>query len=170
MAEKIFTIPLRKDWLKAPRYRRSKRAINSLKTYLVKHLKKEVRIGKYLNSEIWASGNKKPPSRVKVRIEEDKDKLTAELINAPREVKKEEKKKGKLKGLKDKVIGESKEKKEIMETAEELGKELEKERKTKEINKELEKERKHIDKEPLKEEKETVGKHKLVPRKKDIKK
>jgi len=158
MAEKIFTIPLRKDWLKAPRYKRGKRAIHSLRDYLSKHLKKEVRIGKYLNSEIWARGNRKPPARVKIRIEEDKDKLTAELINAPREIKKEEKKKGKLETLKDKVGGE---KREIKETAEELNREL---------NRELEKENKKPAKEAKKEMKETVGMQKLVPRKEDIKK
>ena len=158
MAEKIFTIPLRREWLRAPKYRRGKRAINSLKTYLKKHLKKEVRIGKYLNSEIWARGNENPPGKVKVRIEEDKDKLTAELINAPREAKKEKKKKGRLEKLKEKIVGESKEKKEVKELSKELGKELQREEETK---------RHEV---PKKEDKETMGRERLVSRKEDIKK
>lgn len=155
MAEKIFTIPLRQEFLKVPKHRRGKKAISVLRAYLTKHLKKDVKIGKYLNSEIWMR-NKNIPSRVKVRIEEDKDKLTAELINAPREIKKEEKK-GKLEKLKERVVGESKEKEEIKKTAEELGKELAKEEKK-------------LEKEAPKEVKETVGKQKLIPRKEDIKK
>lgn len=157
MAEKIFTIPLRKEWLKVPKYRRAKKAINALNIYLKKHLKKDVLIGKYLNSQIWARGNENPPGKVKVRIEEDKEKLTAELINAPREIKKE-KKKGKLEKLKETIVGESKEKKEQKELSKELGKELQREEEMK---------RHEV---PKKEDKETMGRERLVTRKEDIKK
>jgi len=90
--EKIYTIPLRKEWQKVPIYKRSRKAITATKQFLLRHLKKEVNIGPYLNQYIWQQGNRHPPARVKVRIEEEKEKLTAELINAPRkEIKKEEK-------------------------------------------------------------------------------
>ena len=157
MAEKIFTIPLRKEWLKVPKYRRAKKAISALNIYLKKHLKKEVKIGKYLNSKVWARGNENPPGKIKVRIEEDKDNLTAELINAPREVKKE-KKKGKLEKLKETIVGESKEKKEQKELSKELGKELQREEEMK---------RHEI---PMKEDKERMERERLVTRKEDIKK
>jgi len=103
--EKIYTIPLRREFLKVPKYKRSKKAMTSLKEFLRKHLKKEIKIGKYLSEEIFKKGFKNPPSRVKVRIEGD----TAELIDAPREEKKEEKK-GKIESLKEKVIGKKEEK------------------------------------------------------------
>ncbi|MBU2639720.1 MAG: 60S ribosomal protein L31 [Nanoarchaeota archaeon] len=90
--EKIYTVPLRKGFLKVPRYDRSRKAKDVLKEFLKKHLKKDVKIGKYLNLEIWKQGRQNPPSRVKIRIEESKDKIIAELINAPREKLKEEKK------------------------------------------------------------------------------
>ena len=158
MAEKIFTIPLRREWLKVPKYRRAKKAINALNIYLKKHLKKDVKIGKYLNSLVWARGNENPPGKVKVRIEEDKEKLTAELINAPREVKKEKKKKGRLEKLKETIVGESKEKKEQKELSKELGKELQREEEMK---------RHEV---PQKEDKERMEKERLVARKEDIKK
>ena len=90
--EKIYTIPLRKEWLKVPIYRRSRKAVTATKQFLLRHLKKEVNIGPYLNAYIWKQGNRHPPGKVKIRIEEEKEKLTAELINAPRkEIKREEK-------------------------------------------------------------------------------
>ena len=89
--EKIYTIPLRREWQKVPIYKRSGKAIRATKQFLSKHLKQEVRLGVYLNEYIWKQGNRHPPARVKVRIEEEDKKLTAELINAPRKVKKKEK-------------------------------------------------------------------------------
>ena len=89
--EKIYTIPLRKEWLKVPIYKRSRKSITATKQFLLRHLKKEVKLGPYLNEYIWKQGNRHPPARVKVRIDEEKDKLIAELINAPRkEAKKED--------------------------------------------------------------------------------
>lgn len=90
--EKIYTIPLRREWQKVPIYKRSRKAITATKQFLFRHLKKEVSIGPYLNQYIWKQGNRHPPARVKIRIEEEKEKSIAELINAPRkEIKKEEK-------------------------------------------------------------------------------
>ncbi|MBS3151316.1 60S ribosomal protein L31 [Candidatus Woesearchaeota archaeon] len=90
--ERIYTIPLRKEWLKVPVYKRSRKAITATKQFLFRHLKKEVNVGPYLNEYIWKQGNRHPPARVKIRIEDEKGKLTAELINAPRkEIKKEDK-------------------------------------------------------------------------------
>ena len=87
--EKIYTVPLRKGFLKAPGYDRSRKAKVTLKEFLEKHLKKEVKIGKYLNLELWKRGRKHPPSKIQVRIEERKDETIVELINAPREERKE---------------------------------------------------------------------------------
>ncbi|MBI2507558.1 60S ribosomal protein L31 [Candidatus Woesearchaeota archaeon] len=116
--EKIYTIPLRKEWLKVPIYKRSRKAITATKKFLLRHLKREVSIGPYLNQYIWKQGNRHPPARVKIRVEEEKEKLVAELINAPRkEVKKEEdtikiKKPGFLKKKEEKEVEVEKEEKE----------------------------------------------------------
>jgi large subunit ribosomal protein L31e len=91
--EKIYTIPLRREWLKVPIYKRSRKAITATKQFLLKHLKKEVKLGPYLNEFIWDKGNRHPPGKVKVRVEEEGERTIAELITAPKkEVKKEEKK------------------------------------------------------------------------------
>ena len=130
--EKIYTIPLRREWLKVPIYKRSRKAITATKQFLLRHLKKEVKIGPYLNEYIWKQGNRHPPARIKVRIEEEDKILTAELINAPRkEVKKEKeetitiKKPGFLKKKEEKEIEiakEDKEKEKILEEKEEIDK------------------------------------------------
>ena len=67
--ERIYTIPL-KDTMRVPRYRRSNRAIQEVRSYLAKHMKtseEDVKIDKSLNEIIWARGDSKPPLRVKVR-------------------------------------------------------------------------------------------------------
>ena len=39
LLERVYNIPLRKEWLKAPRYRRSKKATAALKEFIVKNMK-----------------------------------------------------------------------------------------------------------------------------------
>lgn len=112
--ERIYTIPLRKEFLKVPKYKRTAKAIRALKEFIQKHMKnKDVRIGKYLNLEMWKHGRKNPPSRIQVKaltqVEKKKDKeieyVLTELVNAPVELpkKKEDKKEKKKEELKEKV-------------------------------------------------------------------
>ncbi len=106
--ERTYTIPLRKGWLKASRYRRAKKAVNTAREFLVKHMKSEdVRLGTYLNLEIWKHGMRNPPSRVKVNVsKDDKGVVRAELFGAPViGEKKEEKKKGVVQKITEKVTG-----------------------------------------------------------------
>ncbi|MBI2148058.1 50S ribosomal protein L31e [Candidatus Woesearchaeota archaeon] len=66
--EKIFTIGLRKEFLKKPKYRRAKKAVTAVKEFIIQHLKvKEVKIGPNLNSKIWERGKRNPPSKIKVK-------------------------------------------------------------------------------------------------------
>ncbi len=106
--ERTYTIPLRRGWLKAARYRRAKKAVITAKEFLAKHMKSEdVRLGTTVNLEIWKHGMKNPPSRVKVNAsKDDKGVVRAELFGAPMlEVKKEEKKKGIVKKIAEKITG-----------------------------------------------------------------
>ena len=110
--EKIHIIPLRKEWLKVPRWKRSRKSIRAVREYLIKHMKSEdVKLGKYLNEFIWEKGMKKPPGKIKVRVSKDGDIVRAELFDAPVEKKEEVVKK---KGLVEKVTG-KKDKKETKE-------------------------------------------------------
>jgi len=93
--ERVYNVPLRKEWLKAPRYKRTKKAMKALHTFLDKHMKtKGVKIGKYLNLFIFKHGMKNPPHIVKVSVTKDSEGFAkAELVGAPKEeAKKDEKK------------------------------------------------------------------------------
>jgi len=93
--ERTYNVPLRKEFMKSPRWKRTKKAVSALKKFLARHMKSEdINIGKYLNEELWKNGIKNPPHHVKVEAKKDSDgKVFAELVGAPKEKPKEEKKK-----------------------------------------------------------------------------
>ncbi|MBW3003539.1 50S ribosomal protein L31e [Candidatus Woesearchaeota archaeon] len=149
MADRTYNVPLRKEWLKTPKYRRSKKAMIALKEFLARHMKveiKNVKIGKHANLKIWERGIRNPPHHIKVNVSKDDEGIVkAEIVGAPvekqpekkekhkkemteREKKKEEIKK-KLEGLKKQKKEEPKETKEekkpepVKETPEQAPKE-----------------------------------------------
>lgn len=93
--KRTYNIPLRKEFMKSPRGRRSKRAISALRRFLMRHMKStEIRIGRYLNQKIWEHGIRNPPHHVKVEAEKDSDGIVrAELAGAKIEEDKRFKKK-----------------------------------------------------------------------------
>ncbi len=97
--EKTYNIPLRKEFQKAPKYKRAKKAIAAVKKFLVRHTKSEnIKIGTKLNQEIWKNGIRNPPHHVKVNVKKEEDVVTAELIgNNTIEAKVEDKKTSKTK-------------------------------------------------------------------------
>ncbi|OPY51678.1 MAG: 50S ribosomal protein L31e [Methanosaeta sp. PtaU1.Bin060] len=67
--ERVYTIPL-KVVKNVPIYRRSDRAMAEVRKYLARHMKtpaENVKIDQSLNEVIWARGDMKPPTRVRVR-------------------------------------------------------------------------------------------------------
>jgi len=88
-----YVIPLRKRWKNVPRYKRAKKAVKSVKEFLVRHMKvrdgdlNKIKIDKYLNEAIWARGIRKPLSKVKVRVVKDGEVFRAELSEMPEKLK-----------------------------------------------------------------------------------
>lgn len=80
--ERIYNIPLRRGFLKSPKYRRAKKAISVIKEYVSKHMKSEdILLGPRLNLKVWENGIKNPPHHVKVSvIKDDKGQVRVELI------------------------------------------------------------------------------------------
>ena len=100
MAEKLertYTIPLRREYLKVPQYRRTEKASRALREFLVKHMKSEnIRIGKFLNEYLWMHGMKNPPHHVRVNVVKiPEGTVYAELFGKPLKFGKDEKKEGK---------------------------------------------------------------------------
>ena len=83
--ERVYNIPLRAEWLKAPPYKRAKKAVSAVREFLVKHMKSEqVKLGRMLNMKIWERSIKNPPHHIKVNVIKYDDGLVrAELEGFP---------------------------------------------------------------------------------------
>jgi large subunit ribosomal protein L31e len=82
--ERVYNVPLRKGWLKAPRHKRAKKAVRTMREFLAQHMKTEfgnVRIGMWANEHLWAQGTKKPPHHIQVKVTKDSEGIVrAELV------------------------------------------------------------------------------------------
>ncbi len=67
--ERFYTVPLAKGFMKAPKWKRTKKAMKYLKEFLTQHMKPigNVYIAQDLNERIWENGIKNPPRKVRVR-------------------------------------------------------------------------------------------------------
>lgn len=131
--EREYIIPLRKSFLKVPKYRRVPRAIKEIKEFLAKHMKVEgrdtskIKINKWVNQEVWVRGIKYPPAKIKVKVKKDEEgNIIAELVDIRDKFKyaiaREEKKKVEAEKKK-------KEKEAAKKAAEEAAKKVEEEKK-----------------------------------------
>ena len=82
--ERSYTIPLRREFLKVPKYKRAKKASKAVKEFLIKHMKSaEVFVGTKINEEVWKNGMRNPPSKVKVTaVKDEKGVVRASLFGA----------------------------------------------------------------------------------------
>ena len=72
--ERTYSIPLRKEIMKASRYRRAEKAIIGVKNFLRKNMKSDnVKLGKYLNLYLWSQGIRNPPHTVRVLVTKEDD-------------------------------------------------------------------------------------------------
>ncbi len=96
--ERTYNVPLRKEFRKVPRWRRTKKAVDALRQFLVRHMKSEnVKLGKELNEELWKHGIRNPPHHIKVNVTKDeKGEVKAELFGVGKEVREVPKKKEKV--------------------------------------------------------------------------
>lgn len=80
--ERVYNVPLRKEFLKIQRWRRTERAVTALRNFLKKHMKTEVvKISKEINEKLWEHGIKNPPHHIKVMVtKNDKGEAMAELF------------------------------------------------------------------------------------------
>lgn len=93
--ERAYNIPLRKETLKVPPFRKANKAIKTIRIFISKHMKSDnVVLGKYLNLKVWRHGAKNPPHHVKVNaVKDNKGRVFVDIVGAPKEEPKEEGKK-----------------------------------------------------------------------------
>jgi large subunit ribosomal protein L31e len=155
--EREYVIPLRKRCKHAVRYKKTPKAIKTIKEFLVRHMKirdrdlKKVKLDKYLNEAVWFKGIKKPPIKIKVKVVKEGDIVRAELAEMPDKLKfkklraeKRDKKASEIMEKKKSMMERAKEQmqkpKEEVKTEEEKVEEKEKKSAVVEAGKKLEKE------------------------------
>src|SRR3989338_1810706 len=87
--ERTYTIPLSRELLKVPYYRKAKKAGRVVRAFIEKHMKSDnVKIGRHLNMKIWENGIKNPPKNIKVTVSKDSTGMVkAELFGAVDRIK-----------------------------------------------------------------------------------
>ena len=84
--ERVYTIPLGKSWIMPPN-KRAPRAMRMIRSFVVKHMKLEVRKGEGeeeeepkrlvisndVNERVWMRGIEKPPRKIRIRAAKDKE-------------------------------------------------------------------------------------------------
>lgn len=122
--EREYIIPLRREWLKVPEYKRANKAVKAIRQFLVRHMKiydrdlGKVKIDILLNNELRFRGMRKPPAKIKVKAKKFDDGIVkVELAEIPKvmqyKLDREKKKKAetKKKVKEEKVEEEKKEEK-----------------------------------------------------------
>ena len=103
--DRTYVIPLRREFLKVPKYKRAKKAMTAIKEFLVKHTKvTEFKIGKQINHAVWINGIKNPPHHIKINVKVVEGVAQAELFGHEFSEKKMEKKDKKPETLKEKLV------------------------------------------------------------------
>ncbi len=160
--EREYIVPLRKEWLKVPKYKRANKAVKALKQFIARHMKvydrdlRKIKVEIDLNNEMRFRGMKKPPAKIKVKAKKFDDGIVkVELVDIPANIKfkrlKEEKKKAEFDKKAKAKEAEKKEAKEIKpeepkkeETEEAKEKEAASKDETLKLAKEQAKEIKHV--------------------------
>jgi large subunit ribosomal protein L31e len=91
--EREYIIPLREKTRSVPRYKKTPKAIKTIKEFIAKHMKIEnrdlnkVKLSIYLNQFMWARGIKNPPSKIKVKVAKKGENILVDLVNYPDKLK-----------------------------------------------------------------------------------
>ena len=90
--EREYVIPLREKCRPVPRYKKTNKAVKTIKEFLVRHMKirdgdlKKIKIDKYLNEVIWSNGIKNPPHKIKVKAVKEGDIVIVTAVELPKKV------------------------------------------------------------------------------------
>jgi large subunit ribosomal protein L31e len=87
--EREYVIPLRREWMKVPRYKRTAKSVKAIKEFVAKHMRvpdrdtSKVKLDVYLNNEIWFRGVKKPPVKVRVKVRKEGEIVKVDFVEVP---------------------------------------------------------------------------------------
>ena len=87
--EREYIIPLREKGRSVPRYKKTPKAVKTVKEFLVRHMKirdrdlNKIKIDRFVNEVLWFRGIKKPPHKIKVRAIKQGEIVKVELVDVP---------------------------------------------------------------------------------------
>lgn len=90
--EREYIIPLRKVFLKVPRYKRTSKAIKEIKLFIAKHMKvpdrdtSKVKLDVYFNNQFWFRGRRHPPAKIKVKARKEGDNVIVDFVEIPQHI------------------------------------------------------------------------------------
>ena len=91
--EREYIIPLREKSRVVPRYKKTPKAVKTIKEFLAKHMKvkdrdlNKVKISRDLNQFLWAKGIRKHPHKIKVKAIKSGENIIVELVDYPNNLK-----------------------------------------------------------------------------------
>ncbi|MCA9488036.1 MAG: 60S ribosomal protein L31 [Nanoarchaeota archaeon] len=84
--EREYVIPLREKCRSVPRYKKTPKAVKTVKQFLVRHMQirdrdlNKIKIDPLLNEMLWFKGIKNPPHKIKVKAIKDGDIVKVEAV------------------------------------------------------------------------------------------
>lgn len=133
--ERIYTVPLRAEWRKVPRYKRARKGVVALKEFIARHMKvpfhdvENVKLDTYLNNEMWFRGPRNAPAHVTVKAIKEGDIVHVTFVDTPAHITFSQKKHARFHTKAEKKAAKVEEKKEE-KTEEQKKDESEKEKAT----------------------------------------
>ena len=91
--EREYIIPLREKSRVVPIYKKTPKAVKSIKEFLVRHMKirdrdlNKIKIDKFLNEVLWFRGIRSPPHKIKVKAIKEGEIVRVELAEIPDYIK-----------------------------------------------------------------------------------
>ncbi len=138
--EREYIIPLREKGRVAPRYKKTPKAVKTVKAFLAQHMKvrdrdfRKIKIDRFLNEMLWFRGIKNPPHKIKVKAIKEGEIVRAELAELPEKLKFKKEKEDRIETKAKEII---EKKKSLMQKAREgLQKPAEEKKQTEEEKKE----------------------------------
>lgn len=85
MLERTYNIPLRKEFMKVPRYKRAGKAMRAIKQFLSRHMKcEDIKLGSSINLKVHEHGRKNICHHINVIVQKDKIKLKGKDVEQVR--------------------------------------------------------------------------------------
>ena len=114
--EREYVIPLREKIRVVPRYKKTNKAIKTVKEFLVRHMKvrdrdlNKIKLDTYLNEFLWGRGIRNPPHKVRVKAVKQGEIVRVELVDFPKKLAAKKAREEKLEKSAKEIVKKKKEK------------------------------------------------------------